>query len=299
MKTDILNGLLALKVVAEKGNFTAAAADMGVSPSAISQTIKQLEKRLEVTLLNRTSRSVSLTEVGGGFLKQYQPALEQLLNAIEQLGSTSGKPTGLLRLNLPRSCWPGVIGPVMKGFQQQYPDITVELHFEDSFVDMVRGGFDAGIRLSETTAEDMTAIRISPPLRFVVAGAPSYLKKHGKPKHPNDLLNHNCICYKFADGHVYRRWEFEDKGREIIVETKGNLLLNDPLIAFDAVTKGLGLMYGTADRLKVAEDRGEIEIVLEKYAARSDGYYLYYPNISQVSPKLRAFIEYMKTQKNI
>lgn len=299
MKTDVLNGLIALKVVADKGNFTAAAVEMGVSTSAISQTIKQLEKKLNCTLLNRTTRSISLTEIGKYFLEQYQPALQQLLDAMEQLGSFTGKPTGTLRLNLPRSCWTNVIAPIIPGFQKQYPDITIELHFEDSFVDMVSGGFDAGIRLSETTAGDMTAIRISPPLRFVVAGSPAYLEKHGTPKELSDLLNHNCITYKFGDGHVYRRWEFEEKGRDITVETKGNFLTNDPMIIVDCCLKGMGLIYAAEDKLKDYFDRGELIMVLEKYASHSDGYYLYYPSISQVSPKLRAFIDYLKAHKNI
>lgn len=299
MKTDILNGLLALKVVAEKGNFTAAAVEMGVSPSAISQTIKQLEKRLETVFLNRTSRSVSLTEVGGNFLQQYQPALEQLIDAIEQLGSSTDKPTGTLRINLPRSCWHTIIAPILGGFQKQFPDIIVDLNFEDSFVDIVRGGFDAGIRLSETTAEDMIAIRISPPFRFVIAGSPDYLKKHGTPKQLNDLLNHNCITYKYADGHVYRKWEFEEKGRDLNVDIKGNLLVNDPTVTLDCALRGFGLIYGAEDKLKEYFESGKLVSVLEKYAPHSDGYYLYYPNISQVSPKLRAFIDYIKAQKNI
>ncbi len=297
MKTDILNGLIALKIVSEKKTFTAAAKEMNVSTSAISQTIKQLEKKLGCILLNRTTRSISLTELGQHFLIKYKPGLEQVLDAMEQLGSFTGKPIGTLRLNLPRACWAVVVSPILFGFQKQYPEITVELYFEDSFVDMVSGGFDAGIRPSEMTAGDMTAIKVSPPFRFVVAASPSYLKTQGTPKHPRDLINHSCIHYKFGDGHQYKRWEFDENGKEIIIETKGKLILNDLMIMTDCAIKGLGLIYTTEDTLKESIYRNELVIVLEEFSSSSDGYYLYYPNISQVSPKLRAFIDYIKASK--
>jgi DNA-binding transcriptional LysR family regulator len=294
MKIDILNGLIALKIVAEKNNFTTAAKEIGVSTSAISQTIKQLEKKLGCTLLNRTTRSISLTEIGAYFLSQYKPSLEQLLNTMEQMGTYTGKPIGTLRLNLPRGAWSVVIKPVLAGFQKKYPEIIVELFFEDNLVDMVSGGFDAGIRVSEMTAGDMTAIRVSKPFRFMVAGSPNYLKKHGIPKHPKDLLKHNCIHYKFAAGYIYKRWEFEENGRDISIETQGTLIVNDPLIITEMGVKDMGLIYLTDDILKHYVEKNELSFVLEDFASHSDGYYLYYPNVSQVSPKLRAFIDYMK-----
>jgi DNA-binding transcriptional LysR family regulator len=299
MKTDILNGLLALKIVAEKGNFTAAAAEMGVSPSAISQTIKHLEKSLNSVLLTRTTRSIALTDLGEQFLKQYQPGLEQVMAAVEQLESLSEKPVGTLRINLPRAAWPILVGPVLEGFRKQYPEIIVELYFEDSFVDVVGGGFDAGIRPSEMTAKDMTAIRISPPHRYVVACSSKYLKSHIKPKHPKDLLTHNCIQYKSVNGFTFKRWDFIEKGRDFSIEIHGSLTVNDPLIAIECAIKNLGLIYITDDLLKEAVDRKELVILLEEFAPGSDGYYLYYPSVSQVSPKLRAFIDFLKGQKKI
>lgn len=299
MKTDLLNGLLALKVVADKGSFTAAAKEMGVSTSAISQTIKQLEKQLSCILLNRTTRSTSLTEIGEQFLRQYQPALEQLLDAIEQLGSFTGKPIGTLRLNVPIGCWPTILDPILSGFQRQCPEITLELFFEESLIDIVSGGFDAGIRPTETAAGDMTAIRISPPFRFVVAGSPGYLNKYGRPKHPNDLVKHNCMTYKFDNGRLYRRWEFEENGRDISVATEGNLITNNIFVEIDCAMKGRGLLYTPEELILGHVRRGELEVVLADYASRSDGYYLYYPNVYQVSPKLRAFIDYLKAHKQL
>lgn len=297
MKTDVLNGLIALKVVADKASFTAAAKEMGVSTSAISQTIKQLEKQLGCILLNRTTRSTSLTELGEQFLRQYQPALEQLLDAIEQLGSFTGKPIGTLRLNVPIGCWPTILEPVLAGFQQQYPEIVLELFFEESLVDIVSGGFDAGIRPSEIAAGDMTAIRISPPFRFVVAGSGSYLDRRGRPGHPTDLIAHNCLTYKFDTGRLYKRWEFEENGRDISVATEGNLITNEISVSIDCACQGLGLIYTPEELIAEHVRRGELEIVLADYAARSEGYYLYYPNVYQVSPKLRALIDYLKTHR--
>ncbi|MGV3524312.1 MAG: LysR family transcriptional regulator [Candidatus Sericytochromatia bacterium] len=297
MKVDLLNGLLALKLVAEKGSFTAAAGEMGVTTSAVSQTIKQLETQLGSVLLNRTTRSTSLTELGEYFLQQYQPALAQLLEAIEELGSFSGKPFGTLRLNLPRGSWPCVIAPVLAGFQKQYPDIVVELFFQDSFADLARGGFDAGVRPSEMTAEGMTAIRISPPLRFVVAGSPDYFGRRGIPQHPKDLTRHNCILSRFGEGNIYRRWEFEDGDHAFSVSVSGNVLVNDTLLVIECARRGLGLVYSTDDLVEEAVRRGELVLCLEMFAPRSDGYYLYYPNLYQVSPKLRAFIDYLKEKK--
>lgn len=297
MKTDVLNGLIALQLVAEKGSFTAAASEMGVSTSAVSQTIKQLEKNLGCVLLNRTTRSTSLTELGEQFLRQYQPALEQLLTAMEQLGSFTGKLTGTLRINLPRASWPTVIAPVLQGFRDQYPELTVDLYFEETLVDIVSSGFDAGIRPTEITAGDMTGIRISPPFKFAVAASPAYLKKHGTPRHPNDLLQHQCIHYRFENNIVYKRWEFEENGRDISVSPPCSLVVNDALIMADCAVKDMGFFYTPDNLIAESVRRGELVICLDEYAAKSDGYYLYYPNLYQVSPKLRALIDYLKAQK--
>jgi len=296
MKTDILSALIALKLIAEYASFTEVSKKMGVSPSAISQTIKQLEKNLDCILVNRTTRSVSLTEIGENFLNQYKNGLVQVMNAIEELGNFTGKPTGTLRLNLPKSSWLTVIKPILSGFQKQYPEIILELYFEETLVDIVSKGFDAGIRPSEMTAGDMTAIMISPPFKYVVAGSPNYFKKNAIPKHPKDLLNHNCLSYRFSSG-IYKRWEFKENNREFSIETKGNMIINDPLIMLDCALKDIGLIYTTDILIEDLLNEGKLKIILEEFAPYSDGYYLYYPSISQVSPKLRAFIDYIKLNK--
>jgi DNA-binding transcriptional LysR family regulator len=294
MKTDQLNGLIALKVVAEKRNFRAAAGALGISPPAVSQAIKQLERRLGVTLLSRTTRNTRLTEAGERFLSEAGPAIDQMLHAMNQIGSYAAKPSGLLRIGLSRSAFPNLIGPLVASFAKKFPEVTVELFFEDALSDVVEQGFDAGIRLSEFMAKDMVALKLSGPLRFVVAGSPKYLAKAGRPQHPKDLLGHNCIRMRIGNTELYDHWEFETKGKDFQVQVNGSLILNDSLLAVDAAVQGAGLLYYAEGMLSDKIRSGKLEVVLESYAANSDGFYLYYPKRSQMLPKLRAFVEHVK-----
>jgi DNA-binding transcriptional LysR family regulator len=295
MYHDQLNGLLALKTVADTRNFTAAAKTLGISPSAVSQAIKQLEQRLGVALLSRTTRSTSLTEAGEGFLNHAGPALDQILVALENVGSYAEKPFGLLRLNLPRQLYRFYLAPLVASFIKKHPEITVELFFEDQTSDVIEKGFDAGIRLSDILAKDMVALKLFGPVRFVTAASPEYLDRMGRPKHPEDLLSHNCIRPRLGAG-IYERWEFEHKGKEFQVQVKGSLILNDSLLMLEAAVDGAGIVYSTEDAIKDKVRSGKLEIVLRQYACVSDGFYLYYPKRSQVLPKLRAFIEHIKNE---
>jgi DNA-binding transcriptional LysR family regulator len=295
MNPDQLNGLLALKAVADVRNFTAAAKILGVSPSAVSQAIKQLEQRLGVALLSRTTRSTSLTEAGERFLSHAGPALDQILAALEDVGSFAAKPSGLLRLNLPKQIYPFYIAPMVASFINKHPEITVELFFEDQKSDVVGKGFDAGIRLSEILAKDMVAIKLVGPIRFVTAASPAYLDKMGRPKHPQDLLGYKCICARLSGG-PYERWEFEDKGVAFQVQVKPSLIINDGLLTLDAAADGGGVVYSTEEALQDKVRSGKLEIVLNQFAPASAGFYLYYPKRSQVLPKLRAFIEHIRLE---
>jgi len=295
MYQDQLNGLLALKAVADRRNFTAAAKTLGISPSAVSQTIKQLEQRLGVALLSRTTRSTSLTEAGARFLTQAGPALDQILVALENVGTYAEKPSGLLRLNLPRQIYPFYVAPLIKSFIQEHPEVTIELFFEDQVSDVVEKGFDAGIRLSDILAKDVVAIKLFGPVRFVTAASPRYLEKMGRPKHPKDLLSHNCVRPRLGAG-LYERWEFEQKGKEFQVQVKGSLILNDSLLMIDAAIDGAGIIYTTEDAIRDKVRSGELEIVLKQFACSSTGFYLYFPKRAQVLPKLRAFIEHIKSK---
>ena len=293
MQKDQLDGLLALKLVAEKKNFTAAAETLSVTPSAISQMITQLEKRLKIPLLTRTTRSVSLTEAGERFLSLVSPALDQILVAQEDIITFAKKPSGLLRLNLLRAIYLPYLNPLITSFVEKYPDITIELCFEDHASDIFEKGFDAGIRLSDILAKDMTAIKLYGPVRFVVAGAPKYFKKHGRPQHPKDLLNHSCLRVNLGT-YTYEHWEFEEKGKDFSVLVKGPLIFNDSTFMNESAMDGTGLIYAAEDSLARHIKSGKLELVLEKYAAVSDGFHLYYPKKSQVLPKLRAFIDHIR-----
>ena len=293
MSQDRLNGLLALKVVADTLNFTAAAERLGVSASAVSQTIKQLEKRLGVALLARTTRSTSLTEAGNRFLSQAGPAMDQILAALDEMGSYAQQPTGLLRLNLPRQVYRIHLAPLIAKFTAQHPEITVELFFEDQQSDVVKRGFDAGIRLSDILAKDVVATKLFGPVRFVTVAAPRYLNRMGRPRHPKDLLTHNCILPRL-DPVLYDRWEFEHKGREFQVQVKGSLIMNDSLLMLQAAADGAGIAYTMEDAVRNQVATGALEIVLNPFASSSEGFYLYYPRRNQVLPKLRAFIDCIK-----
>lgn len=294
MKKDQLDGLLALKLVAEKRNFTAAAEELGVSASAMSQMIKQLEARFGVTLLTRTTRSTSLTQAGEQFLMQSGPAIDQILAAIDAVGSFAEKPSGLLRINMPRFIYTTYLEEIVSSFGKKFPDVTLEVFLEDGASEIFENGFDAGIRLSDILAKDMVAIKIAGPIRFVVVASPKYLNKHGRPKHPRDLLGHNCICMRLGKSYVYDNWEFESKGREFRVHVKGSLIFNDSLLSLQSAVKGLGLSYMIEDGVSDYVKNGRLEIVLAGFASHSSGFYLYYPSRAQVLPKLRAFIDHMQ-----
>ncbi len=298
MDKNQLDGLLALKLVADKRNFTAAAKTLRVSPSAISKMIRQLEARLGVTLLTRTTRATSLTEAGERFLSQAGPALELILAAMRDAGSFAEKPAGRLRLNVPQMIYPNFLKAVVASFVKKYPDVTVELFFENAATNIFERGFDAGIRVSDILAQDLVALKLFSPIRWVVAGAPEYFDKFGRPEHPKDLLSHDCICVG-AGERVYDRWEFENENKEFAVQVRGALIMNDATLALDAALDGFGLVYGTENSIIDKVEAGKLEIVLDQYAATSSGIYLYYPQRSQVHPKLRAFIEHVKEYQRL
>jgi DNA-binding transcriptional LysR family regulator len=297
VKNDNLSGLVALKVVADKRNFREAADTLDISPSAVSQAIKQLESRLGVTLLSRTTRSTGLTEAGEQFLSQAGPALEQILAAMQNVGTLGKKPSGLLRINLPRAIYRTTFPEIVESFAKKYPEVAVELYFEDTQTDLAKGGFDAGIRSSEIMQQDMVAVKLFGPVRYVVVGSPKYFAKMGVPKHPKELYSHNCIRPRFGTTGLYDRWEFEQKGKEFQVQVKGTLIMNDSNFAVEAAIRGLGLLYTLEASVAEHIEKGRLDPVLESFAATSAGFYIYFPKRSQMLPKLRAFIDHMKEQQ--
>ena len=288
-----LDGVEALLRVAEHRNFRAAARDLGVSPSAVSQTVRALEARVGVALLTRTTRSVGLTQAGELFVDRARPAFVDLTNAYEAARTIGERPAGLLRINTPRAVIPTLIEPMLPGFCAAYPDIEVEICADDAFVDLAAGGFDAGIRLGEFVQADMVALRLSPPFRFVVVGAPEYLEANGRPQHPADLRRHRCIRLRLASGNI-NAWEFVDGNRPLTVQVKGPLIINDTAAKLGATLNGVGLSYEAEPLAERYVADGRLEMLLDRYAVSSPGVYLYYPSRTQVLPKLRAFIDYVK-----
>lgn len=292
MKNDMLDGLIALKLVAERRNFSAAAVELGISASAVSQTIKHLEQRVGIALLKRTTRSTNLTEAGEIFLSKAAPAIDNILSAMDDVACYTEKPSGMLRINMPKLTYPCYIRNILKDFQEQYPDITIELYFEDAIIDVVDDNFDAGIRTADIIEKDMVAVKLYGPIRFVIAAAPSYLDRYGRPDKPEDLLSHNCLCPRFGKT-IYDRWEITIGHKSTHVRVRGNLIMNDFLILTEAAIDGCGLIYTTEDAIRSYVEEGKLETVLNDYGSYSPGFYLYYPSRGQVQPKLRAFIDYI------
>ncbi|MGQ9367642.1 LysR family transcriptional regulator [Azospirillum sp. A39] len=292
MNGNHLDGMMAFVAVAERRSFTAAAASLRVTRSAISQSIRTLEKRIGVPLFARTTRDVALTEAGEMLYLRVGPAVRAIGEAMETVGAYAGRPSGLLRLNVPRVAIPTILAPLLPDFARAFPEVVVEVFAEDRLVNIVEAGFDAGIRLGELVERDMVSVRLSPPARFLVVGSPAYLRDHGRPASPAALAGHRCINFRMSSrGNVYR-WEFERDGEEFAVSVDGSLIVNDVDLAIRAAADGLGLAYVFETLAAPFLADGALETVLEGFAAQSPGFFLYFPARVQVMPKLRAFIDF-------
>ena len=285
-----LNALNAFLAVARRRSFAAAAAELGISPSALSQSVRQLESRLGVTLLTRTSRSVALTEAGQRLLENAGPAVDQALESLKTASARPGEVTGRIRLSVPSMSVKTVMGPLLPRFLARYPKIEVDVRVEDRFVDIVAEGLDAGVRLSESIERDMVQVRLSGPSRFVVAAAPAYLARKGTPEKPEELLAHDCICIRAPTRGGRYAWELERGKKSWRVPVQGAVTTDDWVLMKALAEEGVGLMY-TFEPLIAAElKRGSLRVVLEPYAPGVPGLFLYFPSRAQVSPALRAFV---------
>lgn len=289
-----LAGIGAFLAVAEKRSFTAAAAELRVTPSAVSQTVRALEERVGVRLLQRTTRSVGLTEAGTRFLERVRPAMRAVDAAFESLDEVRGRPAGTLRLNVPRVGYRAVLQPMLADFMAAYPELRVEIVLEDRLVDIVKEGFDAGIRIGETLDQEVVGVPISGPLRMAVVGSPAYFAKRGKPKHPRDLLAHDCVNYRRMSTGAIPDWEFDDEGREIEIAVDGRIVTNDADAMVHAAIAGLGLAHVFDDEVADAIADKRLVRVLERFCPRFPGYFLYYPSRTQVPAKLTALVETLR-----
>lgn len=279
--------------IARHGSFRKAAAELGVTPSALSHSLRLIEERLGVRLFNRTTRSVALTEAGGRLYGRVSPAFRDIDDAIDELNSFRDRPFGTLRLNVPRICARIVLMPLLSRFIVAYPDIRVELVVDDALVDIVAEGFDAGIRFGESIAADMITVPIGPRHAFAVVGSPDYIARHGTPADPRDLSRFPCIRLRFAHGAIYA-WEFERGGIEVNVEVDGPLTLSEQDLMLDAALDGAGLAYLFEGQVRAHLDSGALMRVLEDWCPYYPGFYLYYPSRRQMPSPLRAFIDFSR-----
>jgi len=292
MKLNQLDGLVAFWRVAEHRGFSAAAAALEVSPSALSQAIRQLETRLGVRLLNRTTRSVSLTEAGAAYLARVGPALGEVLEAGEQLHALRGRPSGVLRINAARISIAMVLQPLLAGFFAAHPDVQIELSNDEGYVDIVERGFDAGVRLGESVQKDMVAVPLGGPLSVAVVGSPAYFKRHPVPRHPAELVEHDCVRFRFAGSGAIYKWELEVDGQLVEFEVGGPLTIGDTLFSIEAAMDGLGLAYTFEPFARPHIRSKKLKRVLSEFSPTFPGFYLYYTSRKEQPAKLKAFVAY-------
>jgi DNA-binding transcriptional LysR family regulator len=286
--------LLAFLAVAKERSFTRAAAQLGVSQSALSHTIRGLEERLGMRLLTRTTRSVSPTEAGERLVRTVGPKFEQIDSELSSLTELRDKPAGNIRITTGEHAAHAVLWPALTKLLPRYPDIKVELTIDYGLTDIVAERYDAGVRLGEQVAKDMVAVRIGPDFCMAVVGAPSYFERKLKPKKPQDLMNHDCINIRLPTYRGIYAWEFEKRGRELKVRVDGQLVFNNIALRLNAVLAGLGLAYLPEDQVEPYIADGKLIRVLEDWCAPFPGYHLYYPSRRQPAPAFSVLVEALR-----
>jgi DNA-binding transcriptional LysR family regulator len=293
VRQGALDGVETFLAVAKQRSFRRAAAALGVTPSAVSQAVRSLEARVGAALFARTTRSVGLTEAGQRFLERAAPAFAELVAAGEAARDLGQRPSGLLRLAVPRGVVPLILEPVVGSFCQAYPEIELEIAASDEMVDLAAGGFDAGIRLGQFIAPDMVVVRLTPPFPFVVVGSPDYLRQRKRPERIDDLRAHACLRMRRSNGSV-APWPFVDGNKAVDAVVSGPLIAHDYPTLLGAAIQGVGLALvpGPLARAPIAD--GRLQALLTPFAVTTPGVFLYYSDRRQVLPKLRVFIEHVK-----
>jgi DNA-binding transcriptional LysR family regulator len=293
MDRNDLSTLAAFLAVAEERSFTRGAKRLAVSPSAMSHAIRGLEEDLGVRLLSRTTRSVAPTEAGEQLLARLRPALAEVQDALDQLSGLRDKPAGRLRLLVPRLAGTMVLGPKLAKFTRDYPDVVLDVTAEDSRLDIVAGGFDAGIHFGEYIQKDMIAVRVSKDHRAAIVGSPEYFRAHPKPKTPHDLLRHKCINFRHGSAGLYR-WEFDKGKKSLSVAVNGPLIVDDVETLIRAAIDGVGLAFVSDERVEPQLASGELVRVLEDWCQPFPGFFLYYPSRRQQPAALAALINTLR-----
>jgi DNA-binding transcriptional LysR family regulator len=296
VRQGALDGVQAFLGVALHRNFRRAAAELGVTPSAISQAVRTLEARIGAALFIRTTRSVGLSEAGERFLARAKPAFEELVAAASAAHDLGQRPAGLLRLTVPRAVVPILLEPMLASFAHAYPEIELEIDANEELIDLAAGGFDAGIRLGQFLAADMVAVRLSPPFRLVVVGSHDYLRRRGAPGRIEDLRDHACLRMRQSGGAI-APFIFASGNKRIEAAVSGPLIANDFPTLLGAAVQGLGLAQLPAPIAAKQLAAGKLMTVLQHFAPMAPGVFLYYPGRRQMLPKLRAFIDHIKSRQ--
>jgi DNA-binding transcriptional LysR family regulator len=294
VRQGALDGVEAFLSVAQHRSFRRAAAELGVTASAISQAVRVLEERIGAALFIRTTRSVGLTEAGERFLSRAKPAFEELVAAREVARGLGQRPAGLLRLSVPRAVVPILLEPLIASFCKTYPEVEVEIDATEKLIDIAAEGFDAGIRLGQFVATDMVAVPLTPPLHLIVVGSPAYFATHGEPRQTDDLREHACLRWRKTGG-ALAPWSFDENGRAIEIAVSGPFIANDFPTMLGAAIEGVGLAQLPGPIATDALQAGTLRQVLEPFAPVIPGVFLYYPDRRQIMPKLRAFIDHVKS----
>ncbi len=297
MKTK-LNDLIAFIAVAEEESFTRAAARLSVSQSALSHTIKGLEARLGLRLLTRTTRSVSMTEIGHKLYDSVAPRLNEIESELDSLNALKDSPAGTIRISTAEHAARAFLWPKIVSFMRRYPDINIEMTIDYSLTDIVADKYDAGVRLGESVDKDMIAVSISPPLKMAVVATPDYFSQYGKPLEPRDLSAHRCINLRLPTYGRLLVWDFEKDGHDVNVRVEGQFTSNKSSFIRDAALEGLGLAYIPEDLVQADITAGRLVRVMDEWCDVFPGYYLYFPNRSQYSPAFSLFVEAMREDES-
>jgi DNA-binding transcriptional LysR family regulator len=298
MRRGELGDLTAFVAVADHLSFRAAASRLGVTPSALSHTIRQMEERLGIRLLNRTTRSVSLTDAGGRLLERLRPAIDQIAGALDDLNNKQQRPNGNLRIYAaPPMAAAAVITPVWRRFLSTYPEVSIELEVGEARIDIVAQGFDAGVGARNRAAADLIAVRVTGPMKVAVVGAPEYFAQHSPPRTPEDLARHSCVQIRLAADSSVLKWPFERNGRSQRISLDGRVMVNDPDMAVRAAVDGLGITYTLVALAEPFLRSGQLVQVLESWSPAFEGLFLFYSGRRQVPAALRALIDMIRAAR--
>lgn len=288
--------LKAFAAIAEMGSFSAAARFLGITPSALSQRMRELEAKLGVRLLNRTTRSVAVSAHGAALLARILPLFDGFERALNELGEGRDDASGVLRLNLPRVAAMYLVAPLLGGFQHAHPGVTLDISIDDKFSDIVAGRYDAGIRLGESLEKDMVAVRLGGKRKAMVVASPKLLKRLGSPRIPRDLNRFPCLRFRWPGAKDVYRWEFEKAGKSLEIAVEGSLIVNDTAMMLEAAAQGLGLAYALDIEVAKFVAAGKLTPVLSDWLPPFGGFHLYHPSNRQMPRQLRVFIDFLKTR---